>query len=332
MVRQIYGIDLSKEKFDVNFLDDQGKVREIEVKNNYDSICAFLSDLPDQVTLCIEHTGIYGDLLVFLCNCYEVSISAVPGYEIKHSLGLRKGKSDPIDAARIREYGERFGDKLTPANYAEEDMQELRELHNLRRVLVKDRKILLTQQKDKGRLPFKSIRAHQLATQTLAHLDEQIDEVEQEIQDIINANEEYAYSSEMVRSIKGMGPVTTNELIIKTHNFTKIDTARKAASFAGICPFPNSSGKMVKKDRISHMGDRSLKTLLYLCSRCSIKYNKDMRQYYMRKKAEGKPTYLVLNNIANKMLRTIYAILESGERYDPDYLCMDPRLDDKKVA
>ena len=329
---QIYGIDLSKEKFNVNFISSEMIMNESEVKNKYDSICDFLSGLPDNITLCIEHTGIYGDLLVFLANCFEVSICVIPGYEIKHSLGLQKGKSDPIDASRIREYGERFSDKLTPAEYEQESMHELRELHNLRQVLVKQKKMLTTQQKDKGRLPYKSIMTHRIAEQTLIQLQEQISTTEREIQDIIDANPEYAASRELIRSIKGIGPVTTNELIIKTRNFKKINTARKAASFAGICPYPNSSGKMVKKSRISSMGDRDLKTLLFLCATSSIKYNKDMKQYYMRKKAEGKPSYLVLNNIANKLLRTIYAILDSKQKYDPNYLCMDPRLCDKIVA
>ncbi|MFO7975694.1 MAG: transposase, partial [Candidatus Hydrogenedentota bacterium] len=36
----------------------------------------------------------------------------------------------------------------------------------------------------------------------------------------------------------------------KTGNFKKIDTARKAASYAGVCPFPNKSGKMEGKSKI----------------------------------------------------------------------------------
>jgi len=329
---QIYGIDLSKEKFNVNFIDSKGTINEMEVKNKYSIICEFLSKLNKDVTLCIEHTGIYGDLLVFLANSFEITICAIPGYEIKHSMGIQKGKSDPIDAARIREYGERFTDRLTPASYAEEDMHELRELHTLRELLVKHRKALLTHQKEKGRLPFKSIAAQINATQMLEEQNTRINDIENQIQELINANPEYSKNSQIVRSVKGIGPVTTNELIIKTHNFQKINTARRASSFAGICPFPNSSGKMVKKAKISSLGDRSLKTLLYLCATSAITHNKDMKQYYQRKTAEGKPSYVALNNVANKLLRTIYAIIESGQRYDENYLCLDPRLEQKNVA
>ena len=329
---QIYGIDLSKEKFNVNFIDYRDKMNDLEIKNEYDSICEFLSDLQDDAILCIEHTGIYGDLLVFLSNCFKVRICAIPGYEIKHSLGLQKGKSDPIDASRIREYGERFSDKLEATTFTDVDMHELRELHNLRQLLVSNRKNLLNHQKEKGKLPFKSVKSHYIAEKSIADLTEQIKQLEAEIQQVIDSNEQYAENSELIRSIKGIGPVTANELIIKTQNFERINTARKAASYAGICPFPNTSGKMVKKSRISSMGDRSLKTLLYLCATCAIQYNKDMKQYYNKKKQEGKPSYLALNNVANKLLRTIYAIIESRQKWDASYVCLDPRIIEKNVA
>ena len=109
---QVYGIDLSMEKFDVNFIDAKGKENEKEVKNGVVSISKFLSSVPEDSVLCAEHTGAYGDLLVYLCNQEEIPIALVPGYTMKHSLGLLKGKTDPIDSRRIREYGERFTDKL----------------------------------------------------------------------------------------------------------------------------------------------------------------------------------------------------------------------------
>lgn len=48
-------------------------------------------------------------------------ITLDPDYTIKHSLGLLKGKSDPIDAGRFREYGERFHDKLYFTEYQNEN-------------------------------------------------------------------------------------------------------------------------------------------------------------------------------------------------------------------
>ncbi|HAF27595.1 MAG TPA: IS110 family transposase [Bacteroidales bacterium] len=331
-MKQIYGIDLSKEKFDVCFLNEKKELIYLEIKNKYSPICKFLSKLKQNSILCIEHTGVYGYLLMFLANSFNVQICAIPGYEIKHSLGLQKGKSDSIDASRIREYGERFYDKLQKTTFYSEEMNELKELHSLRKLLVKQHKMLETSMKEKDKQPFCSLMVNKIAETTLETLNKQIEEIENQIQEIITSNEEFKANSCLIQSIKGIGPVTTNELIIKTHNFQKIQTAKKGASFAGICPFPDKSGKMVKKSKVSKMSDKSLKTLLFLCASNAIQHNKDMKHYYEKKLAEGKPKYLALNNVANKLIKTVYAILESRQMYDPFYICPDPRKTDKKVA
>ena len=331
-MKQIYGIDLSKEKFNVSFIDLKGFLKDMEVNNNYSAICKFLAKIQKDAILCIEYTGIYGDLLVFLANCFNISICAIPGYEIKHSLGMQKGKSDPIDASKIREYGERFSDKLKETVFYSEQLHELRELHSLRDMLVKQRKMLQTHGKEKNRAPYCSIKVKLVSQEILRALDKQIREVENQIQEVINADQELAENSRLIQSIKGIGAVTANELIIKTHNFKKINTARKASSFAGVCPFPNSSGKMVKKSKVSPMSDKKLKTLLFLCAFTAIQHNKDMKHYYERKLAEGKPKYLALNNVANKLLRTVYAIIESKQMWDPLHICLDPREGEKKAA
>lgn len=72
---------------------------------------------------------VIGDLLLRLCSLHDVTLCFVPGYEIKHVLGLQRGKSDPLDTCRIREYGERFYDRLHPCFYRSEEMSELQELY-----------------------------------------------------------------------------------------------------------------------------------------------------------------------------------------------------------
>lgn len=75
---------------------------------------------------------VIGDLLLCLCSLHDVPLCFVPGYEIKHVLGLQRGKSDPLDTCRIREYGERFYDRLHSCFYPSEEMSELQELYRTR--------------------------------------------------------------------------------------------------------------------------------------------------------------------------------------------------------
>src|SRR5690606_32930181 len=242
---QVYGIDLSKEKFDVNFFDADGKQKNKTVKNGLTAISKFLSKVPEGSVLCAENPGTYGDLLVFLCNQHGVSISLVPGYTVKHSLGLIKGKTDPIDAARLREYGERFFDKLTFKEYQSENVSELRQLHSLRSQLVKSRKMLRTGEHAREQMPMQSIRVKQILKSALEILDTQIRAVDEEMIKIIKSDEQLVENYELSVSVVGVGPVIATEMIIKTGNFKTIDSSRKAASYAGVCPFPNASGNMV---------------------------------------------------------------------------------------
>jgi len=331
-MRQIYGIDLSKEKFDVNFIDQTNQQQHCVVKNDLKSISKFLESLPDDSQLVGEHTGVYGDLLLFLCNQMDISISFCPGYSIKHSLGLRKGKTDKIDAARIREYGERFYDTLKQSGINSELMTELQELYSLRRQLVKERKMLLTKQKGVMRLATRSIYARNAYARLLDHLTTEIYDIESQIKEIISSDEEFSKNFNLVTGIKGIGPITACELIIKTANFKRISTAKKAASYAGICPFPNASGQMVKKSRVSPMSDKALKSLMFMCAKSAVAHNKEYRLYYQKKHLEGKPHYLIMTNVANKLMRTVFKVVESGCPWDPNYICSDPRNMNKKVA
>ena len=83
-MKQIYGIDLSKEKFDVSFIDSQGMEQWKVIKNTYSGICRFLESIPENALLVAEYTGVYGDLLVFLAQQSNIFISLATGYNIKH--------------------------------------------------------------------------------------------------------------------------------------------------------------------------------------------------------------------------------------------------------
>ena len=60
-------------------------------------------------------------------------------------------------------------------------------------------------------------------------------------------------------------------------------------------------------------------------AKSAVKYNKEYRLYYEKKKMEGKPHFLIMNNISNKILRTVYSVVKSKKPYDQDYMCLDPR-------
>lgn len=324
---QIYGIDLASEKFDVSFVDSNGQPRLLVVKNTPSQIEKFLDKLPDGCRLVAEHTGVYGDLLLKLAQIHDIPVSYVPGYAIKHSMGLVRGKSDPVDAARIREYGERHADILKDTHFPSETLYELRELHATRRLLVKQRKQLQTMLKGDEHRPERSLTAQNAKHEMVEQLSRQISSIEDKMMELIDKDAELSKTSAIAQSIPGIGPVTATELIIKTDNFKRVSNAKKCATLAGIAPFPNSTGKTDKGSHVSPMGDKQLKSLLFMCARSAIMYFEKMRVYKMKKHdVEHKHIFVVLNNVANRLLKILYALVKRGEMYDPNHIPRDPRL------
>ena len=75
------------------------------------------------------------------------------------------------------------------------------------------------------------------------------------------------------------------------------------------------------------MGDKQLKSLLFMCARAAMVHFEKMRIYKMKKhQIEHKHIFVVLNNIANRLLKILYALVRKGEMYNPLYLPRDPRL------
>lgn len=324
---QIYGIDLASEKFDVSYTDSEGKAKHIVVRNTRPQIEKFLDRLPGDCRLVAEHTGVYGDLLLKLADIRGIPVSYVSGYEIRHSMGLVRGKSDPADAARIREYGERHADKLEDTRFPSEAMYELKELYATRHLLVGQRKQLQTMLKGDAHRPEKSVTAQNIKRKVVEELDTQIAAVEDRMEELTGSDEDLSKSSAIARSIPGIGPVTATELIIKTDNFRRVSTAKKCATLAGIAPFPNSTGKSDKGAHVSRMGDKQLKSLLFMCARSAVVHFEKMRVYKMKKHdIEHKHYFVVLNNVANRLLKILYTLIKKGEMYNPMYVNRDPRL------
>jgi transposase len=218
-----------------------------------------------------------------------------------------------------------FFDKLSFHAYQSEQMSELRQLYTLRSQLVKTCKVLTTGEHARSMMPMQSISSNRHQQATVCFIETQIIAVEREMLCIIESDAKLNESYKLAVSVKGVGPVIATDLIIKTGNFQDIDTAGKAASYAGVCPFPNSSGKMVLKSKISPFGDKKLKSLLYMGAKSAVKHNKEYKLYYQKKQLEGKPHYLIMNNVSNKLLRTIYSVVKNRIPYAQDHVCLDPR-------
>lgn len=329
---QIYGIDLAKGKFDVSFLQPTSKKASPKpmhkvIKNNAQAITSFLKTLPEDAVLVAEHTGVYGDTLLKLCTDMKVKIAYVSGLIIHtYKCTPDRGKTDKKDCNTLREFGERFFDKLIFNKFPSTALYELRQLSNQRTMLVEERKRIRTRQKTEKCRPIQCDKVIESLRRLLESLDYEIAQIERDIRDVIKKDKEIANHFNIITSIPGVGLVTALELITKSQNFTTISTAREYAAYAGIAPYEKSSGKMNAGAHISKIGNRRSKTLLYICAESARKHNKEIKLYYDRRTIiEKKHKVYTLNAIANKLLRIIFTLIRKNEIFDKEYICNDPR-------
>ena len=125
----------------------------------------------------------------------------------------------------------------------------------------------------------------------------------------------------LLQSIKGVGKVVTLAVIIKTHNFTRFDNARKFACFCGTAPFEHSSGTSIKKkSRVSHLADKQMKSLLDLSAKSAIQYDKELREYYLKRTEAGKSKMSTINVVRNKILYRMFAVIKRQTPFLENYL------------
>lgn len=62
-----------------------------------------------------------------------------------------------------------------------------------------------------------------------------------------------------------------------------------------------------------------MKALLTQAARCAIIYDKNLKKYYQRKKKEGKKERVVINNVRNKLLHIVFAVVMKEQVYDENY-------------
>jgi transposase len=314
----IIGIDVSKDKLDLCLLP-VGSSTPLEMKvisNQSESIAKYLKLMDkrykrDNILVCLEHTGHYGLELCLELQQMKFDYTLVPALEIKNSVGMTRGKTDQIDAQRIAAYAWRFIDKIKLTTLPTNELILMKELLALR-----DQNVKMSIQLQN------SLKVHTIASNLLKNemvvkrisnqiniIKNEIAEIEQQLQELVNANESIKQNFTLLLSIKGIGPITAMVLIITTQNFKRITEGRKYNSYAGLAPFKCESGIMSKRAKVSNLANKNIKRLLHNGACSAVCHDNELKAYYNRKREEGKAKLSILNAVACKLVYRVFAVI-----------------------
>ena len=114
--------------------------------------------------------------------------------------------------------------------------------------------------------------------------------------------------------MKGISFVNAVALIVYTLNFEKFGhDARRIATYWGVAPFGRDSGTTLHATpHVSHYADKYLKSLLSEAALCAMRFCPTIKRYADRLLARGKHPNIVRNNVKNKMLHILVAMVRNG--------------------
>jgi transposase len=318
--RVIIGTDVSKLTLDHAIKTSEAHLKTANNPNGYREWLKWASGYGNKEDLWVvmEHTGYYSYQFELFLHQQEILYTKVSALEIKRSVGLVRGKSDKVDAFTISRYGWMRRDELQAQKVPAALITELKDLITLRDKLVRERsgyKARLKEQHATRRYAKVHIQ-NKIPMRRIKQLTEDIKEVEVAIKLIINQSEAVQENYKLLTSIKGVGFITAVYMIAYTDNFQKFASSRQFSCYAGVVPFEHSSGTSIRgKSRVSHYANKKAKRLLNLAASVAIQHNKELKQYYQRRVAEGKSKMSALNIIRNKLVDRMFAVVKRQTPY-----------------
>ena len=285
---------------------------------------------------CCETTGGYD---IALCD-YITSKNLVIWREHAAEIAkIRKdhGKDDRKDSMLIAEYAWRNQDKVRAYAPKTTEILNLRHLLLYRKQLVEMRKQLVTRANE---LKLIAETCEELkfmykdSMKLVKEISERIQNCENKMRELMTTSQNLARNYSHITSITGIGIVSSAAILIYTNNFVDIPSYKKFASYCGIVPFYEDSGTSVhKRDYIGHKSNGMMRSYLTQAAQVASRFNVDMVDYKLRMLAAGKPLQVIINNIANKLLRTIYSLIKNDRDYEPRHeLLRQQRIKNEKLS
>lgn len=324
-INHFLGIDVSKDFFDAVVIVDGDTTtsKHNQFTNDYKGIVALRRWLKEydsnanNTLVCLEHTGMYGKLIIKYLLAFKFSIWVEMSLRIIKSTGIQRGKNDKIDAYRIAHYAFKNVDTATIYKAPRAVVEKVRTLLSLRDKLTETKVKLERYEKElKTFDPILSKLCNQSQKQTLKGIIKDMSKIDEQLEVLIKSDDNLKKIYEQTTSVIGVGRITALYLIVFTNEFTMYTNPRQLACYAGVVPFEHTSGKSVRaKPKVHYMANKKLKKQLHLCAMSAINHDAELKDYYHKKVEEGKSKMLVINNVRNKLIHRICSCIKNDKLY-----------------
>jgi len=306
---QVAGIDVSKATLDVAVLPAGEVVQFANDASGIDELGKKLkSAMVDLVVM--EATGGYETAVATALAGAGLRVAVVNPRQIRDFAKAtgRLAKNDRIDAQVIAAFGQAIEPEIV--RLPDDDAREMEAL------LVRRRQLVAMRVQEVNRLGLmqgamrKRIKAH------IDWLEQEIDKLDVDLTAKLRSSPAWRAKDELLRSLKGIGPITSRTLLVALPELGELDR-RAIAALVGLAPFNRDSGVM--RGRRSIYGGRSqVRTLLYMAATTAVRSNPVIRAFYQRLKSRGKPHKVAMVACMRKMLTILNAMVRQSTPWTPE--------------
>lgn len=311
------GIDVAKNKIDI--FDQKSQTVET-VGNNKQEINKWIKRLADteHTIVIMEATGGYESLLVALLHQYNIALAVVNPRQVRD---FAKGvgcdaKTDTIDARILARFGQVV--QPTPQAAQSEDQLKLAALVERRRQLVG----LINQEQNRRQQTRDSDVRKSIET-VLKELTKQLKAMDEQIATAIAADQLNARRVEILQSVKGLGAVTVSTFVAELPELGQLNR-QQVAKLVGVAPINNDSGQSTGK-RKAFGGRSAIRRTLYMATLVATRFNTQIRTFYQRLVAKGKPKKLALTAAMRKLLTILNTLVRTDQLWSDPSLCSKER-------
>ena len=303
------GIDVSKAHLDSAVRPGNAPARDANDPAGIAALVARLKPLSPTLVV-VEATGGMEVPLVAALQVAGIPAAAINPRQARDFAKAtnRLAKTDRIDAEVLAHFAEAIRPPARPLPSAE--VRALDALLSRRRQLLEMR---IMESNRLGACHDPAVRSG--LERHLAWLESEVAATDRGLAEAVKASPAWREKDELLRSIPGLGPVTSTTLLAALPELGTIDGG-KVSALVGLAPFADDSGTH-RGGRHVRGGRAAVRRVLYMAALSAVRYNPAMKAFRDRLEARGKKPKVILTAVARKLLVIANAILRTGRRWEP---------------
>ena len=296
------GIDVSKATLDIAVSPGEHAWSVDNTEAGIEELIARLRHFGTPKIVLMEATGGFERRPLVMLGAAGLPVTAINPRNVRDfakSIGLL-AKTDRVDAKALAFFAEKIQPPCRPLPDAQ--------TRALQDIIVRRRQMVDMLTAERNRLAIvENPKVKRELLQHIAWLKKRIHVVDHDLDTTIKNSPAWQPKSDLLKTVPGVGPVTTSTLLALLPELGTL-TNKQVAALAGLAPFNRDSGT-IRGRRCIWGGRASVRNVLYMATLAATRFNPTIRAFYQHLCKLGKLRKVALVAAMRKLLTILNAMV-----------------------